>query len=742
MKHVSIYLSNANLTPSSYYRLTQYFAGTGARLHSSLPDSIYTWWHRQGNNGKRMLKPFLYFFYVFRTLAFLLRDVFAVTNGTVIISRVIVPHHTPWLHRYLVKKLAKRNQLIWDFDDNILANKSISPSDFQFFSRHSHRIVVTSDFLKSLIDQRFADKVTILPTTDGDLLAFDTIQLTQEREKLFKEEIRIVWVATYSGLEYLRPLIPTLDEAAKTLKEQYGKKLSLHVVCNKPLTVSTSCLELVNVVWEREVAKQEIVGAHIGIMPLPDTEFTRGKGGFKLIQYMSASLPVIASNVGFNQQVVTDYTGYLVDDSMTATGWTDAILKLGTDWEHYLQLSRNAKEHYDACFSFDHNKRFWEQATKQPRQLLMIVNEDRFFLSHRKDIALAAKQNGWDVTIVCKDTGRKQEVEALGLKIVELPINPTGTNLRQELRTCFFLRKLYSHNKGALVHHVGMKLILWGGLAAKIAKPRGVVNAISGLGVMFSDEKLSLTARGILHIMRYSHRRKGILDIFQNKEDEQLFLQYHIIQPQQSVLIKGSGIDLQLFSYHPQPDDKVIRVLFTGRMVEEKGVIVLVEAAERLRADYEGRLEFLLCGTTSTNPKAIRQEKLQALCDGHYIQWLGHRNDVRELLIDSHIMAFPSYYREGVPKSLIEACAIGRPIVTTNSIGCKDTVDDGVNGFLVPVKDSAALAEKIKVLIDDKALRDKMGKAARQRAEQEFAIETVVRKHLEVYHTVTLSEDS
>lgn len=738
MKHVSIYLSNANLTPSSYYRLTQYFAGTGARLHSSLPDSIYTWWHRQGKNGKRMLKPFLYFFYVFRTLAFLLRDVFAVKNGTVIISRVIVPHHTPWLHKYLVKRLAKRNQLIWDFDDNIIANKSISPSDFLFFSQHSHKIVVTNEFLKSLIDKRFADKVTMLPTTDGDLLAFETTQLTKEREQLYTEEIRMVWVATYSGLDYLRPLIPTLDEAAKALKEQYGKKLSLHVVCNKPLTVHTSCLELVNILWKREVAKQEIVRAHVGIMPLPDTEFTRGKGGFKLVQYMSASLPVIASNVGFNQQVVTNDTGYLIDDSMNAAGWKDAILELGSNWERYRLLSQHAKNHYNTSFSFDHNKRFWEQATKQQKQLLMIVNEDRFFLSHRKDIALVAQRDGWDVTIVCKDTGRKQEVEALGLKTVELPINPTGTNLRQELRTCFFLRKLYSHNKDAVVHHVGMKLILWGGLAAKMAKTRGVVNAISGLGVMFSDEKLSLTARGILHIMRYSHHRKGVLDIFQNKEDEQLFLQYHIIQTQQSVLIKGSGIDLSLFSYHPQPDDNVVRVLFTGRMVAEKGVIELIKAAELLRTEYEGRLEFLLCGTLSTNPKAIRKDELEALCDGRYIKWLGYRDDVRKLLIDSHIMAFPSYYREGVPKSLIEACAIGRPIVTTNSIGCKDTVEDGVNGFLVPVKDSHALADKLKLLIDDKALRETMGKAARKRAEQEFAIETVVQKHLDVYEQLTV----
>ena len=114
------------------------------------------------------------------------------------------------------------------------------------------------------------------------------------------------------------------------------------------------------------------------------------------------------------------------------------------------------------------------------KKLLMVVNEDRFFLSHRKDIALAAQEAGWDVTIVCKDTGRWQEVEALGLKVLELPINPTGMNLRQELRTWWFLYTLYKKNRDAVVHHVGLKNILWGGLAAKFARVHGVVNDVSG----------------------------------------------------------------------------------------------------------------------------------------------------------------------------------------------------------------------------------------------------------------------
>ncbi len=368
----------------------------------------------------------------------------------------------------------------------------------------------------------------------------------------------------------------------------------------------------------------------------------------------------------------------------------------------------------------------------------MIVNEDRFFLSHRKEIAVAAQKAGWDVTIVCKDTGRWQEVEALGLKVLELPINPTGMNLRQELRTWWFLYTLYKKNRNAVVHHVGLKNILWGGLAAKLTGVRGVVNAVSGLGAIFSGDKMGITARGILAVMRFANRRKRVKVIFQNQEDRKLFLEHGVVTEDQTAFIKGSGVNLNEFKYVPEPDSETLKVVFTARMVKEKGVIELIEAAERLRKVYEGRLEFWLCGRLAVNADAVSKEELERRCDGRYIKWLGFQKDIKSILEQCHIMAFPSYYREGVPKSLIDACAVGRPIVTTNSIGCKDVVDDGVDGFLVPVRDSEALAEKLRILIENKELRARMGKAAREKAEQEFALEKVIKKHLEIYDDVLM----
>ena len=373
-------------------------------------------------------------------------------------------------------------------------------------------------------------------------------------------------------------------------------------------------------------------------------------------------------------------------------------------------------------------------------RLLMVVHEDRFFLSHRKEIALRAQQEGYDVTLVAKNTGRRAEVEALGIRMIELPINPTGENIMEELKTFWFLFKLYRKLKPDIVHHVGLKVMLWGSLAALFAGVPREVNAVSGLGVLFSQEKPSLMAGMILKVLRFSHHRKHVLVIFQNNEDMGEFLTHKVLKPEQVRYIKGSGVDLKEFAYVPEPESSPIKVIFTARMVVEKGTLVLIDAAERLRGEYGDSVEFLLCGGLSTNPKAVKEEELRAKCDGKYIQWLGHRKDVRELLQQSHIVCFPSYYREGVPKSLIEATAVGRPIVTTDSIGCKDTVEEGYNGFLVPIKDAKAVAEKLKILFDDKPFRQEMGRNSRKIAERDFDVEKVVDAHLQIYKELLASK--
>lgn len=371
------------------------------------------------------------------------------------------------------------------------------------------------------------------------------------------------------------------------------------------------------------------------------------------------------------------------------------------------------------------------------KKLFIVVNQDFFFLSHRLPIGVAAKDAGYDVTIVSEDTGVSDKIREAGLKTINLPINKAGTNIKDEIKTFFFLYKLFRREKPDIVHLVGLKTMLWGSLACRLAGVKAMVSTVCGLGVLFDEEHAhSFMTRSILKVLRVTHKKKRLAVIFQNNDDKAIFLNAKIMKEKQCAFTNGSGINLQNYDYTPEPTDGLTKIIFTARMVEDKGTLVLIDAAKKLEAEYKGKVQFLLCGGLDTNPNGITKEMLESRCDGKYIQWLGHRKDVLELLKQSHIMAFPSWYREGLPKSVIEAEAIGRPVVTTDSVGCRDTVVDGKNGFMIPIKDSDALAMALKKLIDNPELRQKMGKNAREFAVSKFDIKDVVKVHMDVYDNI------
>lgn len=371
------------------------------------------------------------------------------------------------------------------------------------------------------------------------------------------------------------------------------------------------------------------------------------------------------------------------------------------------------------------------------KKLFIVVNQDFFFLSHRLPIGVAAKDAGYDVTIVSEDTGVSDKIREAGLNTINLPINKAGTNIKDEIKTFFFLYKLFRREKPDIVHLVGLKTMLWGSLACRLAGVKAMVSAVCGLGVLFDEEHAhSFMTRSILNVLRVTHKKKRLAVIFQNNDDKAIFLNAKIMKEEQCAFTNGSGINLQNYDYTPEPTDGPVKVIFTARMVEDKGTMVLIDAAKKLEAEYKGKVQFLLCGGLDTNPNGITKELLESRCDGEYIQWLGHRKDVLDLLKQSHIMAFPSWYREGLPKSVIEAEAIGRPIVTTDSVGCRDTVVDGKNGYMIPIKDSDALAMALKKLIDNPELRQTMGKNAREFAVKRFDIKDVVKVHMDVYDNI------
>lgn len=367
-------------------------------------------------------------------------------------------------------------------------------------------------------------------------------------------------------------------------------------------------------------------------------------------------------------------------------------------------------------------------------KLYIISSETRFFLSHRLPIALKAKALGYKITIIAKDTGEGNQIKEMGFDFVELPVNPTGMNPIEEFKTFRFLYNSYKKNKPDIIHHVGLKYILWGTLAAKFTKSKNVLNAVCGLGGLFNGERLSAVAKGILKMMSFSNQDSSVW-LFQNTDDKDILLSNGVITETQIEFTNGSGINLNDFKFCRPINSKKIKIIFTARLVKEKGVTDLIEAAEILKDKYSNKIEFIICGRLTPNKTGITEEYMNLHCDGKYINWLGERSDIKELLGDSHIMAFPSYYREGLPKSLIEATAVGLPIITCDSVGCRDAVKDGINGFLIPPQAPVELAKKLEILINDDNLRDCMGKESRILAEKKFSIDEVVKKHIDIYNS-------
>lgn len=381
------------------------------------------------------------------------------------------------------------------------------------------------------------------------------------------------------------------------------------------------------------------------------------------------------------------------------------------------------------------------KVNNKTKTLIIAVNEDVFFLSHRRDIGLAALKNGWRVVVTCADTGMARKVRSLGFIFEEMPIVPRSMSLANLWKVSRHLRMLMKKYPYSIVHLVGMKLILAGNMATKFSprmKVRGLVNAVSGMGVLFINESRSLPAIILRILRRVKNKSIPSRTIFQNEDDEALFQKYGLLKGNESVYIKGSGVNLTEY----RPANKTSRVknshsspivLFAGRLLKSKGVNDFIEAAEILRHKWEGKAEFLICGGLSTKKDSITQTEMKLRTDGTYLRWFGMRKDMPRILRRADIMAYPSYYREGVPRILLEASASALPLITCDSVGCRDTVIEGHNGFLIQPKNPEELAAVIERLLVEKGLRMKMGYESRKMAERDYNIEDVVRKHMEIY---------
>lgn len=370
------------------------------------------------------------------------------------------------------------------------------------------------------------------------------------------------------------------------------------------------------------------------------------------------------------------------------------------------------------------------------KKLFIVVNVDWFFLSHRLPIALEALKRGYEVTVFAiEEGGHSKEIESYGMTFIPLPTNRSGVNLLKELYVLFFLWKHYRKGKPDVIHHVALKPVVYGSLASKFLGCPNVVNALSGMGYLFSNtEEKKITRKIVLNIFKYAFRNEKLKFILQNKDDLKIVIDSGVVKSEQCFIIKGSGVSLTKFSYTPEVEADKIRFLLPARMLWDKGVGEYVKAAKLLHDKYKDKAEFILAGFVDKGNKAgISEEQLLEWNKEGVVNWIGFQSNMVKIVQEAHVLVLPSY-REGLPKSLIEACAIGRAIITTDVTGCRDVVEDGINGFVVPVRTVEPLADAMEKLILDKGLRIQMGKEGRKIAEKEFSIKYVLNHTFDIYN--------
>lgn len=370
------------------------------------------------------------------------------------------------------------------------------------------------------------------------------------------------------------------------------------------------------------------------------------------------------------------------------------------------------------------------------RKLIFVVNVDWFFLSHRLPLALEALSRGYDVYLLTADTGKKNEIEGYGIHFVNVPFERSGKNIFHEIKCIGILAKYYLRLNPDIIHHVTLKAALLGSIAAKLSGIKNVINAISGLGYNFTDGRNGLLQKMIRLMMKRSFKSDHFYFILQNPDDIEMMKSVGFVPDSHYKLIKGSGVNLQEYPFTEIDEKEKLRILFPARILYDKGVMELIASTGILKEKWKGRIEFVLAGDCDESNKAVvHQQDLEKLLIPGYIEWIGFRKDMVEQYVQSDIVVLPSY-REGLPKSLIEACAIGRPIITTDVPGCRECVVDGYNGRMVPVKEVEPLANAIEDLCENKEMRIQMGINSRKLAEKEFSIEQVVEKTFSIYDEI------
>ncbi len=370
--------------------------------------------------------------------------------------------------------------------------------------------------------------------------------------------------------------------------------------------------------------------------------------------------------------------------------------------------------------------------------LLYLVTEDWYFWSHRLPIARAARAAGWEVLVATRVGSHGDMIRQEGFRLIPIKMRRRSLAPWREIATVAELIGIYRRERPDLVHHVAMKPVLYGSLAAAVAGVPAVVNALAGMGYVFTSSamKARLLRPLIKKAVRWLLDRANARLILQNPDDVAA-MSAGTVAPKRIVLIRGSGVDTTAFAPAAEPEGTPVAVM-VSRMLWDKGVGELVAAARLLRQCGVPLGVVLVGSPDPENPASIPERQLRDWDASGDVAWWGERSDVAEIWASCHIAVLPSY-REGLPKSLLEAAACGRPLVSTDVSGCREVVRDGVTGLLVPPRAAKALAHALERLARDRDLRRRMGAAARDLVAREMSEQVVVAQTMALYRSLAPS---
>jgi glycosyltransferase involved in cell wall biosynthesis len=368
-------------------------------------------------------------------------------------------------------------------------------------------------------------------------------------------------------------------------------------------------------------------------------------------------------------------------------------------------------------------------------KVLLLANTDWYLYNFRLPLAQAIRAQGHEVVLVSPQGKFTEKLQRAGFRCISLPLVRRRLNPLMEILTVLRLAALYRRESPDLVHHFTIKCVLYGSLAVRLSGVGAAVNALAGLGHCYADNGLrSRLLRLLINVVcRLALRRTQV--IFQNPDDHRAYLEQGLVSLNSSHLIKGSGVDVTRFT--PPVDAGFHKekryVLFAARLLWTKGLAEYVEAARIVHRTLPDTVFVIVGETDPGNPAAVPEETINQWKQERHLEMVGHVDDVRPLLKRSDLVVLPTYYREGVPRILVEAAACGKPLIATDMPGCREIVLHGRNGLLVPPRDAVELAEAIKILLLDEDRRTEMGRQSRLLACREFTQERVINRTLDVY---------